>query len=63
MYKKKLCSKDISLLNSNEMNLYIDLMSAILRSRYVDYVFGNETEARTFAKVHGWEVIFNFANL
>ncbi|XP_047334720.1 adenosine kinase 2-like [Impatiens glandulifera] len=22
---------------------------------YMDYVFGNETEARTFAKVHGWE--------
>lgn len=26
--------------------------------RYMDYVFGNETEARTFSKVHGWEVIF-----
>ncbi|KAG6477064.1 hypothetical protein ZIOFF_066316 [Zingiber officinale] len=24
------------------------------RKRYVDYVFGNETEARIFAKVHGW---------
>ncbi|RZR81723.1 hypothetical protein BHM03_00008017 [Ensete ventricosum] len=23
---------------------------------YVDYVFGNETEARTFARVRGWEV-------
>ncbi|XP_028775206.1 adenosine kinase 2 [Neltuma alba] len=23
--------------------------------QYVDFVFGNETEARTFAKVHGWE--------
>ncbi|XP_076931665.1 adenosine kinase 2-like [Bidens hawaiensis] len=22
---------------------------------YVDYVFGNETEARTYSKVHGWE--------
>ncbi|KAJ7975052.1 Adenosine kinase [Quillaja saponaria] len=22
---------------------------------YVDYVFGNETEARVFSKVHGWE--------
>ncbi|KAM5559784.1 adenosine kinase 2-like [Rosa sericea] len=22
---------------------------------YVDYVFGNETEARTFSQVHGWE--------
>ncbi|KAI3809208.1 hypothetical protein L1987_25178 [Smallanthus sonchifolius] len=22
---------------------------------YVDYVFGNETEARTFSKIHGWE--------
>ncbi|WJX62580.1 Adenylate kinase 2 [Trifolium repens] len=22
---------------------------------YIDYVFGNETEARTFSKVHGWE--------
>ncbi|KAJ1271887.1 hypothetical protein BS78_06G160100 [Paspalum vaginatum] len=22
---------------------------------YVDYIFGNETEARTFAKVRGWE--------
>lgn len=25
--------------------------------RYMDYIFGNETEARTFARVHGWEVI------
>lgn len=25
--------------------------------RYMDFVFGNETEARTFSKVHGWEVI------
>ncbi|KAI3749166.1 hypothetical protein L2E82_19773 [Cichorium intybus] len=24
--------------------------------RYVDYVFGNETEARMFSKVHGWNV-------
>jgi len=23
----------------------------------MDYVFGNETEARTFSKVQGWEVI------
>lgn len=23
--------------------------------QYVDYVFGNETEARAFSKVHGWE--------
>ncbi|KAL5998659.1 Adenylate kinase 2 [Asimina triloba] len=23
---------------------------------YMDYVFGNETEARTFARVHGWQV-------
>ncbi|KAE8717257.1 Adenosine kinase 2 [Hibiscus syriacus] len=22
---------------------------------YVDFVFGNETEARTFSKIHGWE--------
>ncbi|KAK1283406.1 Adenosine kinase 2 [Acorus calamus] len=22
---------------------------------YMDFVFGNETEARTFSKVHGWE--------
>ncbi|KAK8950413.1 Adenosine kinase 2 [Platanthera guangdongensis] len=22
---------------------------------YVDYIFGNETEAKTFSKVHGWE--------
>ncbi|KAL1549415.1 adenylate kinase [Salvia divinorum] len=21
----------------------------------IDYLFGNETEARTFSKVHGWE--------
>ncbi|KAM5555988.1 hypothetical protein ABKV19_023741 [Rosa sericea] len=26
---------------------------------YMDYVFGNETEARTFAKVHGWEVNYS----
>ncbi|ESW06708.1 hypothetical protein PHAVU_010G070000 [Phaseolus vulgaris] len=24
---------------------------------YMDYVFGNENEARTFSKVQGWEVI------
>jgi len=24
--------------------------------RYMDYVFGDETEARTFAKAQGWEV-------
>ena len=23
--------------------------------QYMDFVFGNETEARTFSKVHGWE--------
>jgi len=23
--------------------------------KYADYIFGNETEARTYAKVHGWE--------
>ncbi|RCU22348.1 hypothetical protein DVA79_21505, partial [Acinetobacter baumannii] len=22
---------------------------------YMDYVFGNETEARTFSRVHGWK--------
>jgi len=22
----------------------------------MDYIFGNETEARTFSRVHGWEV-------
>lgn len=26
----------------------------------MDYVFGNETEARTFARVHGWEVRFTW---
>ncbi|KAL8093243.1 hypothetical protein AgCh_035218 [Apium graveolens] len=30
---------------------------------YVDYVFGNETEARTFSKVHGWEVRTMFFQL
>jgi len=25
----------------------------------MDYVFGNETEARTFSKVQGWEVIIH----
>jgi len=29
----------------------------VAKHRYVDYIFGNETEARTFAKVRGWEVI------
>jgi len=24
--------------------------------RYTDFVFGNETEAKTFSKVQGWEV-------
>ncbi|KAF1860236.1 hypothetical protein Lal_00037574 [Lupinus albus] len=31
------------------------LPTPILQFRYMDYVFGNETEARTFSKVHGWE--------
>jgi hypothetical protein len=31
---------------------------AVTKHRYVDYIFGNETEARTFAKVRGWEVTF-----
>lgn len=26
----------------------------------MDYVFGNETEARAFSKAHGWEVKFAF---
>lgn len=25
--------------------------------RYMDFVFGNETEAKTFSRVHGWEVL------
>ena len=25
--------------------------------RYMDFLFGNETEARTFSKVQGWEVM------
>jgi hypothetical protein len=25
--------------------------------RYADFIFGNETEAKIFAKVRGWEVI------
>ncbi|KAH1212350.1 Adenosine kinase 2 [Glycine max] len=27
----------------------------ILEFRYMDYIFGNETEARTFSKAQGWE--------
>ena len=27
--------------------------------RYADYIFGNETEAKIFAKVRGWEVIMD----
>ncbi|KAJ4704910.1 Adenosine kinase [Melia azedarach] len=30
-----------------------DAMDKVLP--YMDYIFGNETEARTFARVHGWE--------
>jgi len=30
---------------------------SILGFRYMDYVFGNEIEARTFSRVQGWEVI------
>jgi len=29
----------------------------------MDYVFGNETEARTFSKVQGWEVIQQIGRL
>ncbi|KAH9768385.1 Adenosine kinase [Citrus sinensis] len=32
-----------------------DVPHVLFVYRYMDYVFGNETEARTFAKVHGWE--------
>ncbi|CAD6263032.1 unnamed protein product [Miscanthus lutarioriparius] len=31
------------------------LLGIALVEWYVDYIFGNETEARTFAKVRGWE--------
>uniref|UniRef100_A0A2P2K177 Adenosine kinase n=1 Tax=Rhizophora mucronata TaxID=61149 RepID=A0A2P2K177_RHIMU len=27
---------------------------------YMDFLFGNETEARTFSKVHGWEVRYTW---
>ncbi|RRT52143.1 hypothetical protein B296_00050640 [Ensete ventricosum] len=33
---------------------------AYSKHKYVDYVFGNETEARTFARVRGWEVNLSF---
>lgn len=36
---------------------FTDVVQSFLGFRYMDYVFGNETEARTFSKVHGWEVI------
>lgn len=31
-------------------------MQSFPGSRYVDFIFGNESEARTFAQVQGWEV-------
>ncbi|KAI7753035.1 hypothetical protein M8C21_016790 [Ambrosia artemisiifolia] len=30
---------------------------------YVDYVFGNETEARTFSKVHGYEIAIKISQM
>jgi hypothetical protein len=33
------------------------MFSTYYQYRYVDYIFRNETEAKIFAKVHGWEVI------
>ena len=35
------------------------LIMFILGFKYMDYVFGNETEVRTFSKAQGWEVIIN----
>ncbi|KAI3917089.1 hypothetical protein MKX01_003538 [Papaver californicum] len=37
------------------MNLSAPFICEFFRNVYVDYVFGNKTEARTFSKVHGWE--------
>jgi sugar/nucleoside kinase (ribokinase family) len=32
-----------------------DVFATYCQYRYVDYIFGNETEAKIFAKVRGWE--------
>jgi hypothetical protein len=35
-----------------------DMFATYYQHRYCDFIFGNETEAKIFAKVRGWEVIF-----
>jgi hypothetical protein len=37
--------------------MFKDMFATYYQYRYVDYIFGNETEAKIFAKVRGWEVI------
>ena len=46
------------LLSSNACHAMCNLTKvvSVTKLSYVDYIFGNETEARTFAKVRGWEV-------
>lgn len=39
------------------LQIFLTKVLSVDEHRYVDYIFGNETEARTFAKVRGWEVI------
>ena len=60
MSRRKLCRKHfVFLLFLRELIKYMNLLMDMpfYEFRYMDYVFGNETEARTFSKVHGWEVM------
>lgn len=43
-----------------DSKLFFEYMVATYyQYRYADYIFGNETEAKIFAKVRGWEVIMD----
>ena len=54
--------EDLSLYFTADAFLWItthfkDVFATYYQYRYVDYIFGNETEAKIFAKVRGWEVV------
>ncbi|KAI8560284.1 hypothetical protein RHMOL_Rhmol04G0243100 [Rhododendron molle] len=54
-------NKVYSIYSSFMMNLSAPFICEFFKDVYMDFVFGNETEARTFSRVHGWEVMFVLA--
>lgn len=54
-----ICASSVFVMASRKCFETAILIICLLIYRYMDYVFGNETEARAFSKVHGWEVSFS----